>query len=126
MKKIWGYLKDFYRHDFHVRQYLFIALFLAASMIINFSINFENDYLDRQSGIPKFIFFFLFYSACYYTVLYSYTLFKKQNDFWRKRAFWVKSLLVLAILGLDNSMPFVKPLLNAYAPTEIYYYMYKI
>jgi hypothetical protein len=126
MKKIWGYLTDFFRHDFHVRQYLTIALFLSFCLIINFSIDLENGYLDKETGVLKFVYFFLLYAFGYYAVLYSYTVFKKQKDFWCQREFWIKSLLVLGILGLDNSMPFVKPLLNKYAPIEIYYYLYKI
>lgn len=126
MKKIWNYLTAFFRSDFQLKQYLFVFAFLAVSLIFNYTVDFENSHLDKQKGFLKFLYFFLTYATAYYVVLSSYTLFKKQNDFWKRKDFWIKTLLVLGILGLDNSMPFLKPLLKAFAHPEIEFYLYKV
>jgi hypothetical protein len=126
MKKIWRYLTAHFRQDFHLQQYLFIFLFLAASLTFNYIVDFEDNYLDKQKGIPKFFYFLLTYATAYYVVLASYSIFRKQNDFWTKKDFWIKSVLVLSVLSLDSSMPFLKPLLKKIAHPEIEYYLYKI
>jgi uncharacterized membrane protein len=126
MKKIWTYLTSHFRQDFHPRQYLFILLFLATSLTLNYLADFEDSFLDKQRGLLKVLYFFITYATAYYIVLLSYTLFRKQHDFWRQRIFWVKSLLAIGILSVDSSMPFLKPATKIFFPPETEYFMYKI
>jgi len=126
MKKVWKLLTFHLQQDFHVRQYLSVAFFLACCLSINYSINFENGILDRQEGFLKFLYFFLTYAFAYYFVLATTSFFKNEKSFWHRREFIVKSLLVLIVLSLDSSMPYLKKIITYFFVPEVEYWIYKI
>ena len=126
MKKIWGYLVFHYHQDFHFRQYLTVAAFVACCLTVNYTINFENGILDKQEGFLKLFYFFLTYAFAYYFVLLTYSIFRGDKRFWANREFIFKSLLVLLILGLDCSMPYLKKIVHHYVVTEMEYWVYKM
>jgi hypothetical protein len=126
MKKIWKYLVDHIRHDFAWKHYLFVAIFLSVCLKINYTFDFEDSMLDSFSGTHKVAAYFLFFAFAYYTVLISITVFKKEKSFWRSKTFHIKSILVLFVLALDKSAPFLKPMINHWFASELYIWVYKV
>jgi hypothetical protein len=126
MKKIWKYLVDHIRHDFAWKHYLFVTIFLSVCLKINYTFDFEDSILDSFSGTHKVAAYFLFFAFAYYTVLISVTVFKKEKSFWRSKTFHIKSILVLFVLALDKSAPFLKPMINHWFAPELYIWVYKV
>lgn len=126
MKKIWKYLVDHVKHDFAWKHYLFVAIFLAICLSVNYRIDFEDTILDTLTGTTKLAAHFAFFALAYYTVLISVTIFKKEKSFWKSKTFHIKSILVLFVLALDKSAPFLKPMLNYWFAPELYIWVYKV
>lgn len=126
MKKIWRYLAHHVQQDFHPVVYVVVALFLAQSLYVNYTIDFEDGFLDQQKGFTKFAGFFLFFATGYGFVLTAYALTGRGEGFWRKKEFWIKSVSGLSLLALDSSVPFLRPALDAWVQPALQFWAYKI
>ena len=125
MKKIWNYLGQHVREDFQIIQYSLIAILLSLAIYFNFKFNFEDNVLDNQAGFFKFLCYFLFFSSAYYTVLFISTVGSKSR-FWSDHTFWIKSILGLAALSLDASVPFLRPMINDHVSEVLQPWVYKV
>lgn len=126
MKKIWKYLVDHVKHDFAWKHYLFVTIFLAICLSVNYRLDFEDTILDTLTGTTKLAAHFVFFVFAYYTVLISVTIFKNEKSFWKSKTFHIKSILVLFVLALDKSAPFLKPMINHWFAPELYVWVYKV
>jgi len=126
MKQIWKYLTGHLKEDFNLLHYVTVGALLAISLYTNYRIDFEDSFLDFQRGVTKFLYYFLFFSSAYYSVLITYTLFRGDKDFWKQRSFWIRSIFVLSLLSLDSSVPFLRPWINELARPQIQYWLYKV
>jgi hypothetical protein len=112
MRKIWFLIRDHLREDFNLRLYLAIALFLALSITINYSINLENGIIDRHAGRWHRVWLYLaLYATAYYGgCLITFASSGKLKTFGSPRfIFWsVIGLLILAInIGFPYNMQMV-------------------
>ncbi len=126
MKKIWQYLVRHFREEFHLSYYLTVALFLAICIYLNYKFAFEDNILRSIQGFPKSGGYWLMYATGYYTVLVLHSLIRRQTDFWRKKAFWTKSLLGITLLSLDSSVPFLRPFVQTFFDADLYTWLYKV
>ena len=126
MKKIWGYLKQHLREDFHPGHYGLMAVFLAVSLCLNYTFDYEDSVLDRKQGFDKIFHFFLLYAVAYYGATLSYLTFSKKLYVLVEPEFWIKSLLGLTVLSLDSSMPWLRDSINALAHPSVQYWIYKV
>ena len=118
MKSIWKYLSNHVRQDFQVKQYLFIFLFLALAISINYQFDFNDRYLDTQTGLLKFLYRFLFFSVAYYLASLITAITREESHFFFQNEFWIKSILAIAVLSLDSSLPFLRPWIdNVFNPS---------
>lgn len=123
MKKIWKYLKRHWSDDFSFKVYIPVFIILAALLIFNYAVDFEDSFLDSKTGVVKFILYFLFYSIPYYmTVAISFR--GAENPLWT-RSFVFKSVLGLSAMSLDASLPFIQRLL-VNVDTQVYLWSYKV
>jgi len=126
MKKIWKFLVHHVKEDFNTRAYLLIFIFLAVSVFVNYWLDFEDTYLETQKGFTKFFVYFLFYGFAYFSALLILYFSRKGNTFFRKRNFWIRSLLAIGLLSLDGSQPFLHEAINASFDVQIQYWVYKV
>jgi hypothetical protein len=126
MKKIWLFLKHHLREDFHLIHYLSIGILLAVLITFNYSLDFEDGYLDNLKGFTKFLNFLLLYAIAFFGSVWLYTLFQKRKDIFNNRWFWIKSLVGLSLLALDSSVPFLQFMVEYLFPTRIFYWAYKV
>ena len=124
MRKLWQYLKNHLAVDFDPYVYLPILSFLGILVTINYTIDFEDNYLEPQQGFIKFLCYFIFYSIPYYLCLVVYSL-RTHASFWYTSAFWIKSALALCCLSIDSSVPFLRAWMEIF-PAELQYWMYKV
>jgi hypothetical protein len=96
---------------------------LIVMIAFNYAVDFEDDVLDNQRGFPKFLWYFLFYAIPYYSTI-AIAFRGSQTNIWTS-TFIAKSVLGLAVLSLDSSLPFMQRLL-LHADREVYVWSYKV
>jgi len=126
MKKIWGYLKQHLREDFNPGHYALVAIFLACSLYLNYTFDYEDSILDQKKGFDKVFHFFLLYAVAYYSITLSYLAFNKKLYVLVEPEFWTKSLLGLTVLSIDSSMPFLRDGINELMHPSVQYWTYKV
>jgi hypothetical protein len=126
MKKLWKYLVNHLQHDFHWLHYGVVFLFLAASIYWNYRISFLDRIVNVQSNVVKPFYYLLIFSVGYYFTLITYSLSTKQWNFWKLKHFWIKSILVLVVLSIDTSAPFLRSTINAFVNSDLQLWIYKV
>ncbi|HEY0656599.1 MAG TPA: CPBP family intramembrane glutamic endopeptidase, partial [Chryseosolibacter sp.] len=126
MKKIWKFLLNHIRTDFHAGQYAATVLLLAVCIVLNYSVDFEDRYLEYLGGFTKYFAYFIFYSIPYFGAIFIFAFFKKRLSIFSDKLFWTKSLFGVAILALDASLPYLDDVLNYLSNPRIQYWLYKV
>jgi hypothetical protein len=126
MKKIWKFLVNHLREDFHAGQYAATALLLAICLTLNYSVDFEDRYMEQLQGLIKYFAYFIFYSIPYFSSIFIFAYFKNQLQIFSEKWFWIKSVFGIAILSLDASLPYLDDLLNYLSNPRIQYWLYKV
>lgn len=127
MKKFIGYFKDFHRDYYNTSLYLLVALFIAVLIVFNYSFNIEKGFINSYYGKPVRIFlFFIYHALAYYGVLFIIWIHDKNKiNFTLK--FWIKSLIGMAILGIDRGIfPFISDMFLSNAPAAAYRFYFKL
>jgi hypothetical protein len=126
MKKIIGYLKDFHHGYFQKSLYLFTALFIALLILINYTFDIEDSFIDSFYGKPvRILLFLIYHGIAYYGVILIIYFHDKNNIAFTQR-FWVKSFLGLLILSVDRSVfPYVAKILIDGVEPMTYRFYYK-
>jgi hypothetical protein len=126
MKKIWYFLRHHISEDFNRRQYAVIAAFMIIIIAMNYTFDFEDDYLEVMTGYPKFMAYLFFYSLPYFFSVYIYVRFNKNKDIFKQTAFWKKSLFGVTLLALDSSMPYLEDVISYFFHPRTQYWAYKV
>lgn len=126
MKKVWKFLVNHVREDFHAGQYAATAILLALCLSLNYAVDFEDRYMETLEGLTKYFAYFIFYSIPYFSSIYIFAYFKKQRKILSQKNFWIKSLFGIAVLSLDASLPYLDDLLNYLSNPRVQYWLYKV
>lgn len=125
MGSLWKYLSNHVRQDFKGTQYGLIVILLAASIFINYTFDVNDRFLDSQKGFRKYIFHFFFYAFAYYGALLIIS-FSKKIHFFKRKEFWIKSLLAITALSLDSSLPFLRGWIDWWFHPQLQYWAHKV
>jgi hypothetical protein len=125
MKKIWSYLVQHIKEDFNARQYTVVFAFVALTLFINYSYNFDDVVLKSQRGFARFFYYFLFYAIAYYFTLFA-GIFHRKNNFFQEKTFWIKSIIGLSALSLDSSVPYFREWISASFEPGLQLWSYKV
>lgn len=112
--------------DFDYVQYGVVFLFLAIAIYINYRNDFVDSFVNVQSNVVKPFYYLSIFSMGYYFTLLTYSLLRKQWDFWKSKHFWIKSILVLIALSIDSSAPFLRTIINTFTNPELQFWIYKV
>nr|MDA3816205.1 CPBP family intramembrane metalloprotease [Prolixibacteraceae bacterium] len=117
---------DFHHGYFQKSLYLFTALFIALLILINYTFDIEDSFIDSFYGKPlRILFFLLYHGIAYYGVILIIYFHDKNNIAFTQR-FWVKSFLGLLILSVDRSVfPYVAKILIDGVEPMTYRFYYK-
>jgi hypothetical protein len=94
-------------------------------LTINYAFNFDDVVLKRQTGLTKFLAYFLFYSIPYYLTLLPIR-YAAKKDLFRNRRFWVKSGVGIGALSLDSSVPYLRDLVMLAFEPALQLWAYKV
>lgn len=110
MRKIYEYLREHLRTDFHRGLYLYVTLFLTVTIWINYRIDFEDTVLDAYFHQPiSYLYYTAFYAFAYYGVAVP-LLWVRQSKALSNPHFWLKSLAFLFLLGAGEALDWHFPL----------------
>jgi hypothetical protein len=126
MRKIWKFLVQHIREDFHAGQYITTALLLAILLTFNYALNFEDYYLESLSGLKKYVAYVIFYALPYFSAIWIFAFFRNQRGIFNISDFWKRSLFGISILSLDASLPYLDDLLNYLSNPMIQNWLYKV
>jgi hypothetical protein len=126
MKKIWKFLVHHVREDFHPTQYALTFGFLFLYLAANYSLDFEDNYLETLEGLIKFFSYFFFYAFPYFTAILIVAICKSRVEIFSRKRFWIKSLFGVSILTLDASLPYLNDLLYYLSNPQIQLWLYKV
>ncbi|WP_019988456.1 CPBP family intramembrane glutamic endopeptidase [Rudanella lutea] len=90
MKSLIQSLREYLRADFHPRLYLATAMWLGLLIILNYTLDFEDVYIDSLRGSWKRpVLYILLYTTVYYVAMGLWTYYHHRPDLWRNRRFWL-------------------------------------
>ncbi|MEZ4852321.1 MAG: CPBP family intramembrane glutamic endopeptidase [Bacteroidia bacterium] len=107
-KDILAYFKKHVKEEYHPGYYASFVVIVIATIAANYLLFpkhtvetwITNNYYGRELCI---LIYLVFYGIPYYLVLGLYAWFHKENQVFKSREFWVKSLLGLLLLSVDAS-----------------------
>lgn len=102
MKKIWQYLRGHVQEDFQLAEYTSIAAFLAICITLNYTFDFEDSFLDVQTGFTKFWYYLLTHAVAYLVPVFIIH-FLSRKKLRITAAFWLRSSLLLMLISFDRS-----------------------
>ena len=104
MRKVLGLLIDFQRKHFDLKLYLSITAFLIIGLIFNYSLDFEDTYVDATYGtIWHWFNMFWWQGLPFLIVCFLLYLHGVKRDWLTSRDFWIKFIIGFGILALDRS-----------------------
>ena len=104
LKKIWGYLRDYLRHNFRWRLYLLLAALLAAAFWHNYANDYKRELFAGVSGRPvETLVYLLYYLIPYYGAALLVAWLSPERAFLARRGFWAVSFLMLTVLALNRT-----------------------
>lgn len=128
MKQIIQEIKEFIKEEFNIWIYSYTIVFLATSIILNYTLNFENRFIDSMYGKPAGMFIYIpFYGFAYFSVLIPLLLVKKRIYKLKQVEFWVKIIVILTIFSASIGFYQFLDLISEYRDNyKEYFYLFLI
>lgn len=102
MKQVFNDLKLFVKQDFKWDLYAYFFLFLAVTITINYSIDFEDRVLDSYvRTIWSFVYYTLFYAVAYYGIAIPQLFWVKKQEILKTKEYWIKTVFFILIAGFS-------------------------
>jgi membrane protease YdiL (CAAX protease family) len=102
MRTLVIYVKDFLKEDFEWPKYAAVIGFIAFTIGVNFTLNFETNYVNVGEVPQRYINNFLFYSFAYFGALTLVRITTKDRARLSKK-FLLLSILAMVIMAIDGS-----------------------
>lgn len=109
MRKILKYVLEFQKHHFDWKLYLSVAVFLLISFVFNYTLDFEDAYIDTfRDTFWHWLFMFLWMALPF--VVISFILFWHKKEVKLNRKYWVVLVIGFAVLAFDRSFSWYESL----------------
>lgn len=102
MRTLVIYVKEFFKEDFEWPKYVAFAGFIAFCIAVNFTFNFETNYVNVGKVPQRYIYNFLFYCFAYFGAFALVRLTAKERQPLPKK-FFLLSITGMAIMAVDGS-----------------------
>jgi len=113
VRKIWQILRAHLQADFQAGLYISIALFLAFSIAVNYTLDLEDSLIDRHVTKPiRMVWYFLLYGFAYYGGAIITLAFSQKLHILKKLSFWVATLGGLLNLAFNAGFPWLSQLVR--------------
>lgn len=102
MRSLVTYVKDFIGEDFELPKYLTIIGFITFCIALNYTLDFETNYINIDDVPHRYILNFFFYSFAYFGALFLVRLTSKEKAKLPTR-FFILGLTAMVIMAVDGS-----------------------
>jgi hypothetical protein len=127
VNRLFRSLLDFLKHDFHIRTFILVILWASILIVINYSIDLENEVIDvlPTNGL-RFLGYLALYSTAYYSSIYIIKLSKPktQSSAVLSTKFWMVSSLGIIIFSADSGFVLHQYLVDMINPNPRLYNFY--
>jgi len=125
MQEIFNYIKAYVLENFDLRLYSGTAIWLLIIFTINYSLNFEDDYVDRiRTYGNRAIGHFLFQFIPFIVPVFFIAIVQKL-DVLKSKEFWIKVLVAFLFLGLYRAVN-LYPAICKITPLKGCIFQYKV
>jgi len=113
VKRLANQLWDFVRQDFHPRTFLFILLWAAVLLSLNYSIGLEDEVIDLlpTNGL-RFLGYIALYAITYFAAVYIVFVSKGRSLKLLTRKFWFISFAAIVVFAADSGFVFHQYMLD--------------
>lgn len=125
MKKIGRYLYQHVQEDFDWVGYTAVAVFLALCIFLNYTFDFEDSFLDRQTGFTRFWYYLLTHAVAYLVPVFFMRL-GPRKDLKLTMEFWLRSSLLLTLISLDRSNLLLDSWTYRFFHHQVSFFAYKV
>ena len=102
MRTLASYIKDFLKEDFEWPKYAAVIGFILLAVGVNYTLNFETNYVNIDQVPQRYIYYFLFYSFAYFGALTLVRLTAKSRTKLTPK-FILLSVAAMVIMATDGS-----------------------
>ncbi len=103
MRKVFTYITDFFKLDFHPWYYLNILIILAFGIILNYQFDFKKKFIYNFSNSPQYFFrWLIFFAFTYFIVLLVQSAWKKDFSPFKNIKFLFRIGIALLLLSYDS------------------------
>lgn len=110
MRKILDYLIHHIREDFNAKAYAAVALFLIVSIVFNYTLDFEDNYLDMLPDLTRLVAYFGWHVFAYFTPVIILFFTDRHRALYSKD-FYLRALVAMFLISLDRALPFAGKLI---------------
>ncbi|MFN8254128.1 MAG: CPBP family intramembrane glutamic endopeptidase [Bacteroidales bacterium] len=105
-------IKNHFASDFEKYSYLYILFLTTALITVNYTFSFEKKIILPFFGTGKgFLIYFMYYAVPYFLAIIPFLMLRKKAILLTQSTFWMKSLVLIAVLAFTASFDFF-PLLK--------------
>ena len=118
-----NYLITFLKADFKFSKYLFIGLFLAIAIWVNYRFNFETVYVTKIQDGTRFFRYFAFYGFAYFSGISILRISARDWGYLKSPKFWMLSLVGILIVSSNSHFKDVYSLAKSIGETSTYFFI---
>lgn len=97
MREIWQYFKDYWKEQ-NLVHLLFVCIFLAVCIHLNYKYDIENTVIDQHyRSFKHYYLYFILYSVGFITIYLSYAYDKAGRDMLKKPGLWGRMFVAIGI-----------------------------
>ena len=127
MKELFRFIKAYIKSNFDLRLYLAVGVLLIISLIFNYSLDFEDSYIDSYKGNPiRVLWFFLYEGIPFLLAAIIVSKFGAVPElWWKSKDFWTLFTVGFLILAMDRHF-IMGELVWGYVPTSSKAFVYRV
>lgn len=120
MKTLFRDLKSFIGEHFNKKIYISFFILNAILIVFNYSLDFEDSYIDKFRYTELHILLLSAYLAVgYYAMILIQSAIKKNYLVLKSKIFWIKSMFALLVIGFDRGFYYHRDILSTFPPETI-------
>ena len=127
MRELLRDIRTYLRADVKPGLYVTTALWAAALISLNYTVNLENGYVDRQPYSPwRITWYMALYGAAYYGAFWLWSRFHHRPDIWRNPRFWRHTLVALLVYSWYSAFDAYADWARTFPDYRLFAYAFKI
>lgn len=127
IKQLASSIQAFFKADFNPLAYGYTAVWLAMAASLNYYYQFDDLYLEAMVGTWQGkLAYFLFYATAWFSIALPLLWFSSNRNVLSNPQFWLRSLVFVAIVGIDGGKSNASDWLDYLSHEEVPYWIKRV